>query len=940
MFKKIVVMCVAALLACAGAVADDGSDSVVLTPGGWTTDLTVNGKKVWSRYNQPKGAGWNCVYDSKAKCFKLSLSSVTEYTLGGELTGRVMDKNGNVTKIEVGTVSIDQTSTVTLDNLSVTAGAGSVPLSIKDGKSVTLKLKGENKIVQASDEVIEYTTGAKRRKWLAWAIPSKALVTIDGGESDKLYVKGNCAAQGGDGLFETAGKSLVVNGGQVEFGNWIVVNDLVVNNGRMTAASACVKNELTVNNGNLTSKYIEIQQSANLKGGTCDFNDCEYLKDCSVAATLKVGKLVGETLNVLPGAAIRVDVGIDSQKFDMTGGKIEFSVEKSKLIADDMFDMSAGLITGRPSIWMGFLARLTMNGGEIQAYRFYGYADGESQDIYMHGGRMTFSDKVVLNYYCQAGGCFIVEGGGSFSAKTVNLYDGTFLCGSGGVAANVAFEWFGFYGGSWYPGELDPLACGLIETTGGHVYSSLSAFSEDWYLLPFDGLPKNSKIEVHLGFSYGVDEIWTDNNGCVYLLYPNLPYSSSFEINGTFYGFTWYTDSHGVKDWKLDVFEKAKYTVTYRTNQGMLHDDKNDAFTDSVSFKYEAGDTPMVKSAEELQMSCKGKRFSHWENLQESQEKTLPGKTLTPLNENIVLLASWTEDIVADAAGEFDVTFVYNDSTGKHQQTVRQTVGRNYVLPANPSWPGYRFVGWFTSEEGGSQILSGTLADESVKTVHAQYFSYAAYFAKNDNFANAINIGDATGMIANPPVDYSTYQAAGEPFMKSSVIDVTSGTLWYRWTAPMTGTVTFTVDRHGTSTDLAVGVYTGETLAGLSAVDEKMFTSDDVRLSFDCEAGRPYYVCIGCDGTYISADLCWNVVSEAESKLRTWTMNRYGYAELMDLGIEVPSADLKGVKAEGLPKGLKLVQDKAKTAWYIEGVATEPLDYEKKFATIRLALRA
>ena len=43
------MMCAAALFACAGAVADDGgSDPVVLTPGGWTTGLTVNGRAGWS----------------------------------------------------------------------------------------------------------------------------------------------------------------------------------------------------------------------------------------------------------------------------------------------------------------------------------------------------------------------------------------------------------------------------------------------------------------------------------------------------------------------------------------------------------------------------------------------------------------------------------------------------------------------------------------------------------------------------------------------------------------------------------------------------------------------------------------------------------------------------------------------------------------------------
>ena len=92
-----------------------------------------DGKKVWSKYSQPKGAGWNCTYDSKAKCFKLNLSSVKEYALGGKLTGRVMDKNGNVTKIEVGMVTISQQSTVTLDNLVIRGN-----ISVAAGKMVTL----------------------------------------------------------------------------------------------------------------------------------------------------------------------------------------------------------------------------------------------------------------------------------------------------------------------------------------------------------------------------------------------------------------------------------------------------------------------------------------------------------------------------------------------------------------------------------------------------------------------------------------------------------------------------------------------------------------------------------------------------------------------------------------------------------------------------------
>ena len=54
--RKLVTMGFAALCAFAGVMADDGSDPGVLSPGEWTTDLTVNGRKVWSKYSVLTGA--------------------------------------------------------------------------------------------------------------------------------------------------------------------------------------------------------------------------------------------------------------------------------------------------------------------------------------------------------------------------------------------------------------------------------------------------------------------------------------------------------------------------------------------------------------------------------------------------------------------------------------------------------------------------------------------------------------------------------------------------------------------------------------------------------------------------------------------------------------------------------------------------------------------
>lgn len=78
-----------------------------------------------------------------------------------------------------------------------------------------------------------------------------------------------------------------------------------------------------------------------------------------------------------------------------------------------------------------------------------------------------------------------------------------------------------------------------------------------------------------------------------------------------------------------------------------------------------------------------------------------------------------------------------------------------------------------------------------------------------------------------------------------------------------------------------------------------------------------------------------------EGGVTDWLMNRYQCAELSTLGVEVPQlSEVKAVKAENLPKGLKLVQNKDKDAWYIEGVPTAPLDMNKNFAAVRFQFKA
>ena len=55
-------------------------------------------------------------------------------------------------------------------------------------------------------------------------------------------------------------------------------------------------------------------------------------------------------------------------------------------------------------------------------------------------------------------------------------------------------------------------------------------------------------------------------------------------------------------------------------------------------------------------------------------------------------------------------------------ETTSQTYGESLVLPATPLKDGYTFLGWFTAENGGTQVTTGTVYDTaSASTYHAHW---------------------------------------------------------------------------------------------------------------------------------------------------------------------------------------------------------------------------
>lgn len=127
----------------------------------------------------------------------------------------------------------------------------------------------------------------------------------------------------------------------------------------------------------------------------------------------------------------------------------------------------------------------------------------------------------------------------------------------------------------------------------------------------------------------------------------------------------------------------------------------------------------------------------------------------------------------------------------------------------------------------------------------------------NDLFVSASPLLGSSGTATGSTVDAT--RETGEPSHGGSGA---SASIWYRWTAPATGTLT--LDTRGSTFDTLLGAYTGNTVAGLSTLAE----NDDV------EAGAATWsqiVVPVTEGTsYLFAIDGWGGTSGAPTL--TWTM--------------------------------------------------------------------
>ena len=183
---------------------------------------------------------------------------------------------------------------------------------------------------------------------------------------------------------------------------------------------------------------------------------------------------------------------------------------------------------------------------------------------------------------------------------------------------------------------------------------------------------------------------------------------------------------------------------------------------------------------------------------------------------------------------------------------------------------------------------------------------YLSWYNWNDNFADALVLNGSTGDVSGSNVGAT--REASEPTHPDNA---GGASVWYRWTAPASGTVTF--DTEASGIDSLLAVYTGAAFGSLTLIDSNddldfaggIYTS---RVIFNATAGTTYRIAV--DG-YRDTTTPGSVASQG-FVLLTWNQpgspgsppanNDFAAAQVLD-GVSgtVPGSNRLATKETGEP---------------------------------------
>lgn len=199
---------------------------------------------------------------------------------------------------------------------------------------------------------------------------------------------------------------------------------------------------------------------------------------------------------------------------------------------------------------------------------------------------------------------------------------------------------------------------------------------------------------------------------------------------------------------------------------------------------------------------------------------------------------AFTQDVTVSMAGA--VLAVINDAS-------MRGLGGNYTGYADGYWEGKILLDDNYNNEaafGAWYVPGETIPDPPQPPV-------------NDNFIDAITLSGSVGT-TNGTTTLATFES-GEPYNAGDT--TSSTTVWYEWTAPASGFVSF--DTFGSMRDTTLGVYVGSAVDGLTTIasndDSAGGTSGgESQVKFYAHAGTTYYISVGAYAPSYAGDFTLN----------------------------------------------------------------------------------
>jgi hypothetical protein len=280
-------------------------------------------------------------------------------------------------------------------------------------------------------------------------------------------------------------------------------------------------------------------------------------------------------------------------------------------------------------------------------------------------------------------------------------------------------------------------------------------------------------------------------------------------------------------------------------------------------------------------------RFSRTQFASANYSFRAGGDPLNTLREDAILKAGegfyYQANNSANRWGDYSATVV--DPNDTDLWTVQQ-----YALPpANTTLPGRWSSWWVRMRPDGS--VSGPAAPPQTNPAPTPNPPAPS----NDNFAAAQAINGCTGSVASQ--NYQATRETGEPSHAPSG-NAGGKSIWFRWTAPATGQVEITTD--GSNFDTLLGVYTGTSVSGLTAIAK----NDDgpigltSRVVFTATSGVVYQIAVDgfLDGVADSGEIIlnWSQQSAGCSPATTVQFNRAAYTTLESTGVAVLTLTRQG----------------------------------------------